>query len=402
MAGFDASASALGFLYQVRWAMYELLVSSRRAADQSMRMTLEVFDDVALTDADGHPLRAIQLKQHISQTSLTDKSVDLWKTIRVWLETPSLATPDGPRLTLVTTSPVQAGSAASLLGIDDAERNLAEALALLDAASLTGSIATEPGRKAWMNASSSVRVSLLTRMWVLGEQASVAELDDLLDAELAPFVPAKHVAEYRGRLWGWWDSRAVLILQQNRTIAGGGSVSAAELYDRMQFIRDDFRVDALVVDFVFDVDDEKVAAGHDEHFVDQLRLVKVSPGTLRSAVVDYLRAYAHTTKWVQNGDLFDDELVRYEAALKDEWSRRFDEMIEDLETDGIADPDARAIRGRELFRTLGHSTQVTVRPEFDLPFHARGTRHSIANDGKYGWHPDFEQLIASVLSGPQE
>lgn len=113
MAGFDASASALGFLYQVRWAMYELLISSRRASDQSMRMTLEVFDDVALTDAAGYPLSAIQLKHHVSPTSLTDKSVDLWKTIRVWLETPSLAAADGPMLTLVTTSPVQSGSAAS-------------------------------------------------------------------------------------------------------------------------------------------------------------------------------------------------------------------------------------------------------------------------------------------------
>jgi hypothetical protein len=402
MAGFDASASALGFLYQVRWAMYELLISSRRTSDQSVRMTLEVFDDVALTDAAGHPLSAIQLKQHVSQTSLTDKSVDLWKTIRVWLETPSLAAVDGPMLTLVTTSPVQAGSAASLLGINDAERNVVEALSLLDAASGTGSTATQQGREAWTRVSPSVRASLLSRIRVLGEQASVAELDLLLDAELAPFVPAKHVAEYRSRLWGWWDSRAVSILLQNRTVAGGGSVSAAELYERMQTIRDDFRVDALVVDFTLDFDDEKVAAGHDEHFVDQLRWVKVGPGTLRNAVVDYLRAYAHTTKWVQNGDLFDDQLERYETALKDEWSRRFDEMIEDLETDGVTDPDVRAVRGRELFRTLGESVQVTIRPEFNVAFHARGTRHSIANDGEYGWHPDFERLLAGVLAGAPE
>lgn len=402
MAVFDASASALGFLHQVRWAMYELLISSRRASDQSMRMTLEVFDDVALTDAAGRPLSAIQLKQHVSQTSLTDKSVDLWKTIRVWLETPSLAAADGPMLTLVTTSPVQAGSAASLLGIDDAERNEAKALTLLDAASVTGSVATEQGRKAWSQAPSSVRASLLTRMRVLGEQASVAELDVLLDAELAPFVPAKHVAEYRVRLWGWWDSRAVLMLRQNRTVVGGGSVSAAELYERMQFIRDDFRVDSLVVDFALNFDEDKVAAGHDEHFVDQLRLVKAGSGTLRSAVVDYLRAYAHTTKWVQNGDLFDDELERYKSALKDEWSRRFDEMLEDLESDGVTDSHARAIRGRELFRTLSDSAQVTIRSEFDVPFHARGTRNSIANHGEYGWHPDFQQLLAGVLPGVQE
>lgn len=399
MVAFDASASALGFLHQVRWAMYELLVSSRRAMDQSMRMTLEVFDDVTLTDSEGQPLRAIQLKQHESTTSLTDKSVDLWKTIRVWLETPSLADPNGPILTLMTTSPVQVGSAASMLGTNDAERNPHGALALLDTAAQTGSKDTQAGREAWMNASASARAALLTRMRVLGEQASISELDALLDAEAAPFVPANHVAEYRTRLWGWWDSRAIEILRQNRTKTRVGWVSAAELYERMQLIRDDFRVDSLVVDLDLDFDDDEVAATYDQHFVEQLKWVKIGSGTLRRAVEDYLRAYAHTTKWVQNGDLFDDQIDRYETALKDEWSRKFDEMIEDLETEGVTDPNERATRGRQLFRTLSESVRVTIRPGFDAPFHARGTRHAIANDGQYGWHPDFEQKLVDVLSG---
>lgn len=399
MVAFDASASALGFLHQVRWAMYELLVSSRQASDQSMRMTLEVFDDVTLTDSDGRPLSAIQLKQHESSIALTDKSIDLWKTIRVWLETPSLAETDGPILTLMTTSPVQAGSAASLLGTNDAERNTQNAQALLDTAAKEGAKATRAGREAWMSADPSVRAALLTRMQVLGEQASVGELDALLDAELAPFVPANHVADYRSRLWGWWDTRAIAILRQNRAGTRGGWVSAAELYQQMQYIRDDFRVDALVVDLDLVFDDDEVAAGHDQRFVEQLKWVKIGSGNLRKAVEDYLRAYAHTTKWVQNGDLFDDQIETFESALKDEWSRRFEDMLEDLETEGIADPDARAIRGRQLFRTLGESVRVTVRPGFDAPFHARGTRHAIANDGQYGWHPDFRKILASVLSG---
>lgn len=399
MAGFDASASALGFMYQVRWAMYELLTSSRRASDQSMRMTLEVFDDVALTNADGQPLSAIQLKQHDSRTSLTDRSVDLWKTIRVWLETPSLAAADGPILTLMTTSPVQPGSAASLLGPNDAQRNATAAQALLDTAAVKGSKETEAGRDAWKRASPSVRASLLTRMRVLGEQASVTDIDALISAELAPFVAANHIAEYRNRLWGWWDTRAIYILRQNRTDAAGAWVSAAELYDRMQSIRDDFRAGALVVDLDLDLDDDAIAASYDQRFVDQLKWIKVSDGTIQRAVQDYLRAYAHTTKWVQNGDLFDDEIEHYKSALEEEWSRKFDEMLEDLETDGITDPDDRAIRGRQLFRTLSDSVRVTIRPGFDSQFHARGTRHGIANNGANGWHPDFRQILEGVLSG---
>ena len=397
MTEFDASASALGFIHQIRWAMYELLLSSRRAADQSLRITLEVFDDVALIDEAGVPLTATQLKQHSSQSPLTDKSVDLWKTIRVWIQTPSLVIPDGPMLTLVTTSPVQEGSAVSLLGVDPDKRNVAEALRRLDAAAIDGSNATERGREAWKATDSSVRASLLRRTFIIGGQVHISDLDELIDAELAPFVPARHVHEYRDRLWGWWDSRSVAMLLQNRN-GVGCAVSAAELYERMQLIRDEFRSDSLAVDIGLDFDDEQIAAGHDEYFVEQLKLIQLSQGTLRNAVIDYLRAYAHTTKWVQNGDLFDDEIERYEDALKDEWTRRFDEMLEDLETAGDTDPIKRAVRGRDLFRALGQSMQVTIRPEFDAPFHSRGTRHRIANDGEHGWHPDFKGILSAVLT----
>lgn len=229
----------------------------------------------------------------------------------------------------------------------------------------------------------------------------ISGLDQLIDAELAPFVPSRHIAEYRNRLWGWWDSRSVAILLQNRQ-GSGGAISAAELYERMQLIRDDFRSNSLAVDIALDFNDEEISLGHDEFFVEQLKVIKLNEGTLRSAVVDYLRSYAHTTKWVQNGDLFDDEIERYEAALKDEWTRRFDEMLEDLETEGETDPIRRAVRGRELFRALGHSMQVTIRPEFDAPFHSRGTRHSIANDGEHGWHPDFKEILSAVLAEAAE
>lgn len=395
---FDASASALGFLHQVRWALYELLVSSRRPDGQSLRMTLEIFDDVALTDDAGAPLKAVQLKQHGARGTLTDQSVDLWKTLRVWLETPSLADTDGPALTLVTTSPVGTGSAASLLGIDDLTRDVEQAMGRLDAAAKVGKgKATEKGREAWLNAAPSTRVRLLTRLHVLGEQANVAELDDLLDIELAPFVQQKHLAEYRTRLWGWWNGRALNMLLSNGGDGRPDSVSAAELYERMQLIRDDFATDALIVDADVTFDEDEIAAGHSHQFVDQLRWVKVGESNLHHAVVDYLRAYAHTTKWVQNGDLFDDELEHYEGRLKDEWTRRFSDMLEDLETSGMTDPVQRAIEGRKLFRALSDSVQVRIRPEFDQAFHARGTRNKIANVGTYGWHPDFKKILSGAV-----
>lgn len=394
MTTFDASASALGFQHQIRWALYELLMDAKRTGDRTQRMTLEIYDDVAIIDEDGRPQKAVQLKQHRGDKPLTDASVDLWKTLRVWLETPSLANEHGPTLYLVTTAPIQGGSAAWFLQEDS--RDVARALTILNdnAADVTAE-STKAGKKAWTNAAASARAGLVTRFRVIGQSPRIDAVDALLDAELASTVRAQHLPDFRDRLWGWWDSRCVQMLLHGSDAST--AVSAEELYARMQLIRDDFVQDALPIDVHLTFDEDELDAQRGAVFAKQLEWVGLRDGNLTRTITDYLRAYAHTTQWVQDGDLFDDDLKRYERALKTEWSNHFDDMLEDLETGGVTDPDLRAIEGRNLFRKLRESIHVTVRPGFSDLFHARGTRCKIANEGKHGWHPDFEAKIRELM-----
>ncbi|PYY35880.1 hypothetical protein [Curtobacterium sp. MCBD17_030] len=178
MANFDASPSVLGYLHQIQWAMIELLRAARRSRDESVRMTVEAYDDIALTDEAGTPLHAVQLKQHAGHGALTDTSADLWKTIRVWLETPALRAADGPMLTLATTSAIAAGTAAALLTADQATRDVDIALAQLNNAANSDAKTTKAGRDAWTAAPESVRAALLQRVTVLGEQANINDVDD--------------------------------------------------------------------------------------------------------------------------------------------------------------------------------------------------------------------------------
>src|SRR5215471_13748287 len=79
-----ASPSALGYLYQCRYALLEGL----RAVPETPQLliSIEKFDDVAF-EANGEPTALIQTKHHIGRTGdLSDSSVDLWKTIAVWLD----------------------------------------------------------------------------------------------------------------------------------------------------------------------------------------------------------------------------------------------------------------------------------------------------------------------------
>ena len=80
----SASASMQGYMYQCRVALSEML---RKLPENPMvSVTIETLDDVVF-EKNGTPIEIIQLKHHVSRkANLTDTSVDLWKTIGIWID----------------------------------------------------------------------------------------------------------------------------------------------------------------------------------------------------------------------------------------------------------------------------------------------------------------------------
>src|SRR5215211_6080217 len=124
----SAAQSAAGYLYQARLALAECLRYAY--VDSDIEIAIEKLDDVSF-EKDGSPLELLQTKHHLKRSGdLTDGSVDLWKTLRVWAEAtkadPSL--PGRTRLVLVTTAQAPDGSAASFLRpADSCLRDVGEA-----------------------------------------------------------------------------------------------------------------------------------------------------------------------------------------------------------------------------------------------------------------------------------
>jgi hypothetical protein len=132
---FTAASSAAGYYYQARLALFECLRLAY--GDENVDVAIERFDDVSF-EKNGQPLELLQTKHHINKVGdLTDTSVDLWKTLRVWSEAAKAnpALPGRTRLVLITTGQAPALSAASYLRPDDL-RDVEKAEALLVAAAL--------------------------------------------------------------------------------------------------------------------------------------------------------------------------------------------------------------------------------------------------------------------------
>ena len=79
---FSAKAPSLGYYFQIRYGLYLLL--NHDGSDES-KLFFECLDDIEISDL--NQLDLYQTKFHIKNSvNLTDRSTDLWKTIRVWSE----------------------------------------------------------------------------------------------------------------------------------------------------------------------------------------------------------------------------------------------------------------------------------------------------------------------------
>jgi hypothetical protein len=297
--------------------------------------------------------------------------------------------PSGPTLTLVTTQTAAAGTAAAALraGARDPEA----ARGLLEAARESTAQATDDVRQRFLDLSDADRVVFVNRIHVLDAEPSIgAELEAALLRVLYLVIPKDHEQTFIDQLWGWWHRVAVSLLRQTR-----GTVTALDLKAKIDELRDAFAGDNLPTlvrrsDIDFDV--EQTYA--ERNFVEQLRWIALTAKLLQKAMIDYYRAYTQSALWVEDNLVAFDELQTFEADLVDEWERQFEFMKMKL-PEGVGGP-AQESAGQELFRLVTENSNVRLRA-YDEPFYTHGTLHALADDGRVGWHPDFQARLAALL-----
>jgi hypothetical protein len=391
---FEAAPSAAGYLYQARLAL--LLCMSYVNRESSIEVSVERLDDVAF-EKDGTPLELLQAKHHIRRTaSLTDHSPDLWKTIRVWAskvaDDPSI--PSRTRFTLVTTGTAPIDSAASLLrpagsyAAESSRDPKAAAERLATVACKSKNKALQQAFDSFLALDPRMRASLLSAVEVLDGQATVDQLQPLLEESLRIFAPKGKALKALELLEGWWWGQICRVIVDSPT----EPISIAQIETKLDEVRELLKRDSLGMDFADShPSDEEVQAYDDLTFVDQLRTIKVSSNRIQWAKRDYYRAFSQRSKWSREHALYDGEITKFEARLIEEWEPQFDEMRE-RNADAPGDCDSLCTAGRELYYWAETSARIPLRTLIDRSL-CVGSYHILANDNRLGWHRDHAILF---------
>ncbi|MEH0109093.1 ABC-three component system protein [Tersicoccus sp. MR15.9] len=388
--GHSAAGPALGYVHQCMWALIEL---GRRASyEPALELRLESLDDIQF-DSDGSPSELLQTKHHTGVSGpITAMSVDLWRTLNVWMD---LDLNDNLILRLVTTQTLPVGSA--LRGLRTGEERNANGVLeeLLEAAGKSGNSTTAQWRKKFLDLNTETRDDLIDRITIDDSSVHAPQIDEELTKTFRYAIPTGKEKVFVHLIKGWWAGMSVKLLARDLDALTGN-----DLIVQVTEIADQLKSDTLPVDpeIMREYDESITVMYQDRPFVQQLLWIALENTRLWKAIRDYHRAFSQRSFWLRHQLLAETELDRFAFRLYDEWEQIFDRRVAVMRRSGRTDAD---IVGQEILEELAKESRARLRERFDEPWFSRGMFHALA-DGelgqRIGWHPEFEAKLEGVLA----
>ena len=390
----SASSSALGYLYQVRYALFESLQRLRKG--QVFTLSIETLDDVVF-EKEGEAPELLQTKHHVTKAAdLSDSSPDLWKTIRVWCEAITGGTiPEGALFFLVTTAQAAAGSAAYYLK-PGLSRNTENAMQRLNStAESSSSRANASAYQAYRSLSLDQRRQLLESAFIVDGVPHIRDLDPAFKEVVFFAVEQRFLDSFLQRLEGWWYRRVITHLLRS----GTSSILSEELIAETRSLREQFKQDSLPIDDDIMTATVDASGYNDCFFVNQLRLIEIGNARIFHAIRNYFRAFVQRSRWVREELLLVGELDRYEERLVEEWDILFQQMKDELGED--ATEEAKRAAAQTLYKWVETATHPQIRSGVTEPSIPRGTYQILSDVQRVGWHLEFQKRLRQLLE-PRE
>jgi hypothetical protein len=294
-SAFGAAGPALGYLAQVDYALLAAL--ERMDEEDDFAVSIETLDDIVFHDAETDDATEKWQSKHTinSRRTLSDASVDWWKTLHNWIAEPGSGTER-----LVVLSVANAGHAAAHLRAGD-DRDVAAAMTILErTARESTNDANSDYYTAFLDLTPADRTALLERVEIVDGVAGATDVQPQLERAVRKSVKPQRRPALVLRLRGWWQKRAIEHLD---AVARGrhDRITAAEIEEQLLEIAETLRDENLPID-VLDMaepSDQEVAE-NDRIFVAQLRLVAMSSARLRKCIYDHNRAFAQRSIWLRD------------------------------------------------------------------------------------------------------
>lgn len=395
---YSAGEQGLGYIYQSRFALLRLLQLPENTA-----VLLEKDDDLDFIDGDGRKSLA-SLKHKAVGDRLTDLSTDFWKSVNIWL---ARYKRDGRaasnlRFFLFTTGTVSTDSFLARLLPDRtvASANVATLTEIANAAIVESkSKLIAPIATAFNELSDAEKQDFLERILILDGSPRIGDIPAIIRDKQMRSIRREYREFVFERLEGWWTDAVIKHLTGART----EGIFGYEVSDKLSNFAEEYQTDNLPITFRGKVPADEIDTETDPRlFVAQLREIGISSSRIRSAILDYYRAFEQRSAWARENLLLSGEVEDYEDRLADEWNRYKDVVFEKLRDDSAEDALCEA--GATLYTwtqfETGKLESLRIRARVTEAYVVRGSFHILADakpEPRVYWHPKFLDRLGEVL-----
>jgi hypothetical protein len=388
-------------MYQARFALLKLLQLT-----ESTSVLIEKDDDLDFLSIDG--VKSLgSLKHKAVDGRLTDLSIDLWKSIRVWL---TRYTRDGRSLSqlrffLFTTETVSQSSFLKHFTDEKPDDNSKfEILELVqEALSKSESKLIVAIGHEFDQLDETEKEDFVSRITIFANSPRIVDVPSIIKDQYMRSIRRDFRPAVFERLEGWWTDTVIELLSGART----DPVYGYEVSDKLSSFAEEYKSDNLPITFRGKEPDGEIDAEKDPRlFVVQLREIGIGSDRIRNAILDYYRAFEQRSAWARETLLVAGEIEDYEDRLIDEWSRYKDVAFEEL--DETSAEATLVDAGKELYRwadlVSGNIASLRIRARVTEPYVVRGGFHILANMQplpRVYWHPLFLSRVGKLLGTSQ-
>ncbi|MFH1377799.1 MAG: ABC-three component system protein [Planctomycetota bacterium] len=390
---FSAAGPALGYLYQLRYALLQTL----RLPEETVCF-IEKDDDIDFTDPDEGRILA-SLKHKAPGDTLTDLSPDFWKSVRIWVDyyLNNNISLEQVSFFLFTTGQVVVGSfLEAFLPNNPKDSTLVDKVREVLQGSNSKTI--QKTKDILEQLSPDKWQDFFRRISIFDYQERIQDIPSLIINERFRPIRQQFRSHVFERLEGWWINECIRLLSHQRV----DPLQGLEVSEKLSSIAEQFRDDNLPIDFEYAEPEEGVNPDSDErYFVSQLRAIGLRSDRLRRAILDYYRAFSQRGLWQRENVSLSGELEQYDDRLVDEWARLREIVFEEL--DDSSPEELLKATGRKLLNSLStdNNPNLRIRAGVTVTFVAMGSYHMLANDEspRVHWHPKFEDRVEEILHG---
>lgn len=397
---YAAGEQGLGYIYQARLALLNLLKLPEDTA-----VLIEKDDDLDFLDVGGGKTLA-SLKHKARGDKLTDLSTDFWKSVNIWMVRYKRDGRAGSNLRffLFTTSTVSRDSfLIHLLPYQTTTYKSEETLRELANAALarSNSKLIMPIASAFNELSDFEKQDFLERILIFDSSPRIDDIPGLIKDKHMRSIRREYREFVFERLEGWWMDAVIKQLTGTREEGIFGN----EVSDKLSNFAEEYKSDNLPITFRGKTPIEEIDTDNDPRlFVKQLHEIGISSNRIRSAILDYYRAFEQRSAWARENLLVSGEVEEYEDLLADEWNRYKDVVFESLQDDSAEDAlrEAGTILYNWMEFETGKIESLRIRARVTEPYVLRGSFHILADampKPKVYWHPKFLDRLGEVLGG---